>query len=49
VEPFQRIIISRTDKIGDVILTLPLVGFLKENYPNSEIIFIGNTHSEPIF
>jgi ADP-heptose:LPS heptosyltransferase len=48
VEPFQRIIISRTDKIGDVILTLPLVGFLKENYPNSEIIFIGNTYTKPI-
>lgn len=48
MEPFKRIIISRTDKIGDVVLTLPLVGFLKENYPNSEIIFIGNNYTKPI-
>lgn len=48
MEPFQRIIISRTDKIGDVILTLPMVGILKENFPNAEIIFIGNTYTKPI-
>jgi len=48
VEPFQRIIISRTDKIGDVVLTLPMLGILKENYPNSEIIFIGNSYTKPL-
>lgn len=48
MEAFQRIIISRTDKIGDVVLTLPLVGVLKENFPDSEIIFIGNSYTKPI-
>ncbi|NSW44689.1 MAG: glycosyltransferase family 9 protein [Bacteroidales bacterium] len=48
MEPFQRIIISRTDKIGDVVLTLPMLGVLKENYPNTEIIFLGNSYTKPL-
>ncbi|MCX7862408.1 MAG: glycosyltransferase family 9 protein [Bacteroidales bacterium] len=44
----QRIIISRTDKIGDVVLTLPLAGFLKKHYPHSYIIFLGNNYTKPI-
>jgi heptosyltransferase III len=44
----KRIIISRTDSIGDVVLTLPVAGVLKEIYPGFEIIFLGNNYSEPI-
>ena len=44
----KRIIISRTDSIGDVILTLPLAGIIKEYYPNSKIIFIGKTYTKDI-
>lgn len=44
----KRIIISRTDKIGDVVLTLPLAGFLKKLYPHSYIIFCGNSYTRPI-
>lgn len=44
----KKIVISRTDSIGDVALTLPLAGILKEKYPNVEIIFLGNTYTKPI-
>ncbi|MBY0433887.1 MAG: glycosyltransferase [Cyclobacteriaceae bacterium] len=43
----KRIIISRTDNMGDVILTLPLLGYLKATMPEVRIYFIGKkyTHS----
>lgn len=44
----QRIILSRTDSIGDVILTLPMAGVLKQYFPNSTIIFLGRTYTQPI-
>ncbi|MFK8043983.1 MAG: glycosyltransferase family 9 protein [Crocinitomicaceae bacterium] len=44
----KKIVISRTDSIGDVALTLPLVGILKEIYPEANIIFLGNTYTKPI-
>ena len=44
----QKIVISRTDSIGDVVLTLPLAGILKEKYPEAKIIFLGNTYTKPI-
>ncbi|HRE39763.1 MAG TPA: glycosyltransferase family 9 protein [Ignavibacteria bacterium] len=36
----KKIIISRTDRIGDVILTLPLVYKIKEIIPESKIYFL---------
>lgn len=44
----KKIVISRTDSIGDVALTLPIAGILKKKYPNSKIIFLGNTYTKPI-
>ena len=44
----KRIIISRTDSIGDVILTLPMAGVLKKFFPNSFIIFLGRTYTRPV-
>jgi ADP-heptose:LPS heptosyltransferase len=44
----KKIVISRTDSIGDVALTLPLAGILKEKFPNCKIIFLGNTYTKPI-
>lgn len=44
----QKIIISRTDSIGDVVLTLPLAGILKEKYPNCTILFLGKTYTKPV-
>ena len=45
---YKHIIISRTDSIGDVILTLPIAGLLKEVFPSSRISFLGRTYTRPI-
>ncbi len=44
----QRIIISRTDSIGDVILTLPLAGILKNQFPDLYVIFMGSSYTRDI-
>ena len=44
----KRIIISRTDSIGDVVLSLPLAGWIKKKYPNSTVIFIGRNYTIPV-
>ena len=44
----NRIVISRTDSIGDVLLTLPICTWLKENHPTCEIIFLGKAYTKPI-
>ncbi|MDR1006006.1 MAG: glycosyltransferase family 9 protein [Bacteroidales bacterium] len=44
----RTILISRTDGIGDVILTLPLCGILKECFPQTKIVFLGNNYTQPI-
>lgn len=36
----QHICISRTDSIGDVILTLPLAGIIKKSYPHLRVSFL---------
>jgi heptosyltransferase-3 len=44
----RRIIISRTDSIGDVMLTLPLCGWLKAHIPGCHIIFLGRSYTQAI-
>ena len=44
----KRIIISRTDSIGDVMLTLPMCGYLKKHFPACKIIFIGRAYTRAI-
>jgi len=44
----KRIILSRTDSIGDVILCLPMAGVLKELYPTCTIIFLGRGYTEDV-
>lgn len=44
----KTIIISRTDSIGDVCLTLPLCGFLKKHFQGIRIVFLGNRYTEPV-
>ena len=46
--PPKKIIISRTDGIGDVVLALPMAGVLKELNPDHEIIFLGRTYTRAI-
>jgi heptosyltransferase-3 len=43
-----QILVSRIDNIGDVILTLPLCGVLKEKFPHCKIHFLGKTYTEDI-
>jgi len=41
----NKIILSRTDSIGDVILTLPMAGVLKEANTDIEIVFLGKKYT----
>ena len=45
---FQRIIISRTDSIGDVILTHPVAGMLKKKFPEVELVFLGRSYTKAV-
>ena len=44
----HKIILSRTDSIGDVILTLPMAGILKEMFPQCKIIFLGSNYTREV-
>jgi len=44
----KTILISRTDSIGDVVLTLPCCVWLKRQFPNCKILFLGNTYTKPV-
>ncbi len=44
----QNIIISRTDSIGDVVLTLPMAAVLKKFFPAANIGFIGKAYTKPV-
>lgn len=45
---YRSIIISRTDSIGDVVLTLPMAAVLKAKYPDCKITFLGRKYTQPI-
>ncbi len=42
------IILSRTDSIGDVVLTLPMAGYIKKHFPKSKIIFLGRNYTKDV-
>jgi len=44
----KRLIISRTDSIGDVVLTLPLAGIIKEKFPECIVLFLGKTYTQSV-
>lgn len=44
----NKIIISRTDSIGDVMLTLPICAWLKEQFPDLKIYFLGKSYTKPV-
>lgn len=44
----MRIIISRTDGIGDVILTLPMLGLIKAQIPNAHLIFLNRKYTTAV-
>lgn len=44
----KKIIISRTDAIGDVVLTLPMAGLLKRQFPGCELVFLGRNYTRDV-
>lgn len=44
----KSIIISRTDNLGDVMLTLPLCGYIKKVSPSTKIYFLGKAYTKPL-
>lgn len=46
--PIKRIILSRTDSIGDVVVSLATAAFIKKNYPETFIYFIGKKYTQSI-
>ena len=44
----MKIILSRTDNLGDVILTLPMAGVLKQHFPGVHIVFLGKSYTRPL-
>jgi heptosyltransferase III len=44
----MKIIISRTDNLGDVVLSLPVAGAIKSQVPDSQVFFIGKSYTKPV-
>lgn len=44
----MKIALSRTDNIGDVILTLPTAGLLKREIPDAQIVWIGKAYTRDL-
>ncbi len=47
-QPPAHILISRTDSIGDVMLTLPVAAALKQCFPGVYISFLGRRYTQPV-
>lgn len=45
---FESILIVRTDRIGDVILSLPIAGILKKHIPNVKVSFLVREYTAPL-
>ncbi|GGG29393.1 glycosyltransferase family 9 protein [Hymenobacter glacieicola] len=41
-------LLSRTDAIGDVVLTLPVAGRLKQLFPSCRVVLLGRTYTQAI-
>ncbi len=48
LENFKRILIARTDRIGDVLLSTPVIKALRENYPNAYIAMMVSPYAKDI-
>ncbi len=44
----DRILISRTDKLGDLVLALPFVETIKSRYPNCRVDVLASLYASPI-
>jgi heptosyltransferase-3 len=43
-----QILIVRTDRLGDVVLTLPMAGAIKKAFPNAQVTFLASEYTQPI-
>lgn len=41
-------LVSRTDAIGDVVLTLPVAGWLKQHYPSCRVVLLGRSYTAAV-
>ena len=44
----KSILLSRTDNLGDVLLTLPTAGLLRKYFPGVKIYFLGKSYTKPV-
>jgi ADP-heptose:LPS heptosyltransferase len=44
----DRIIVSRTDSIGDVSLTLPICAWIKDKFPGATLVFLGKEYTRQL-
>ena len=42
---YKNILIVRVDRVGDVLLTLPVMDVIKKGYPNASLSFLGNDYT----
>ena len=47
-DPRPTFLVSRTDAIGDVVLTLPVCGRLKQLRPGCRVVLIGRAYTAPV-
>ncbi len=48
IEEPKNILIVRTDRIGDLVLSLPLAGLIKKQYPNSKVSYLIRDYTKSI-
>jgi len=48
MKDLKKIVILRTDRIGEVLLSTAAVSALKERYPSSDISFVTSEYSRPL-
>jgi ADP-heptose:LPS heptosyltransferase len=44
----RHVVLSRTDSIGDVMLTLPMAGLLRHQFPSVRTTFLGRGYTAPV-
>ncbi|OON68103.1 glycosyltransferase family 9 protein [Hymenobacter sp. CRA2] len=44
----KTFLVSRTDAIGDLVLTLPVCGWLKQQYPGCRVILLGRNYTRAV-
>ncbi|MDP8233385.1 MAG: glycosyltransferase family 9 protein [Candidatus Saelkia tenebricola] len=45
---YKRILLTRVDKIGDLVLTIPMVEIIRKNFPNSFISFLSSVKTKAL-